>query len=112
MDPYAIAHNAILAHAQAVAVYRGKYQKKQQGTIGIVLNTGHFYPLDSTNPDDVAAAQRNYGEFRRFYVAVFILTLLQISSMAGSWTLSPTESIQRACNKRLVCACQSSPTSK
>jgi beta-glucosidase/6-phospho-beta-glucosidase/beta-galactosidase len=56
-----IAHNAILAHAKTVQLYRQKYQSSQQGTIGIVLNTAHFYPKDENNLDDVAAAQRAYG---------------------------------------------------
>lgn len=59
-DPYQIAHSAILAHAQTVNLYRTQYQSKQQGTIGIVLNTAHFYPQDSSKPEDVAAAQRGY----------------------------------------------------
>ncbi|RYG96599.1 glycosyl hydrolase family protein, partial [archaeon] len=37
VDPYLIAHNAILAHASATQLYRSKYQSVQQGTIGIVL---------------------------------------------------------------------------
>jgi beta-glucosidase/6-phospho-beta-glucosidase/beta-galactosidase len=61
-DPYMIAHNAILAHATTVDLYRKNYQTDQKGTIGIVLNTAHFYPLDESNPEDVAAAQRGYGE--------------------------------------------------
>jgi len=57
-DPYLIAHNAILAHAQTVQIYRTKYQESQKGTIGIVLNTAHFYPKDTANAEDQAAAQR------------------------------------------------------
>ena len=56
-----IAHNAILAHAKTVQLYRNKYKSSQHGTIGIVLNTAHFYPKDENNPDDIAAAQRAYG---------------------------------------------------
>jgi beta-glucosidase/6-phospho-beta-glucosidase/beta-galactosidase len=66
IDPYIIAHNAILAHAQVVQLYRIHYQSKTQGTIGIVLNTAHFYPNDPTNPADLIAAQRGYGKFK-FY---------------------------------------------
>lgn len=33
-DPYLIAHNAILAHASAVKVYRDKFMPAQKGTIG------------------------------------------------------------------------------
>lgn len=60
-----IAHNAILAHATAVNIYREKYLPKQGGTIGIVLNTAHFYPKDSSNKDDIIAAERGYG--RHYY---------------------------------------------
>lgn len=66
-DPYQIAHSAILAHATTVDIYRTKYQKSQEGTIGIVLNTAHFYPKDKENPDDVEAAARGYGEIERTF---------------------------------------------
>lgn len=59
-DPYRIAHNIILAHGTTAQLYRKKYQAKQGGTIGIVLNTAHFYPANSDNGDDVAAAQRAF----------------------------------------------------
>lgn len=58
-DPYNIAHNALIAHAESVELYRTKYVE-QKGEIGIILNTAHFYPKDSSNPSDVAAAQRGY----------------------------------------------------
>ena len=60
-DPYTIAHSSLLAHATAVQLYRKRYQAAQGGTIGIVLNTMHFYPADPNNPVDVAQAQRGYG---------------------------------------------------
>lgn len=59
-DPYLIAHNAILAHAQTVQLYRSKYEELQKGTIGIVLNTAHFYPKDVNSAADIDAAQRGY----------------------------------------------------
>lgn len=60
-DPYTIAHSAILAHAATVNLYRTQYQAKQQGKIGIVLNTAHFYPL-TQSAEDIQAAQRGYGK--------------------------------------------------
>lgn len=60
-DPYQIAHNSILAHATTVQLYRSKYQSTQMGTIGIVLNTAHFYPKDPTRLADIEASQRAYG---------------------------------------------------
>ncbi|CAE7383169.1 BGLU30, partial [Symbiodinium microadriaticum] len=59
-DPYMIAHNAILAHATAVKIYRDSYQSRQGGTIGIVLNTAHFYPNNPSSMLDIASAERGY----------------------------------------------------
>lgn len=59
-DPYTIAHNAILAHASVYRLYESQYKGKQAGTVGIVLNTAHFYPNDANSLNDVAAAQRGY----------------------------------------------------
>lgn len=61
-DPYLIAHNAILAHASVYRLYESKYKSSQKGTVGIVLNTAHFYPEDATNAAHVEAAQRGYGK--------------------------------------------------
>lgn len=82
-DPYRIAHNAILAHAQTVRVYREKFQSTQKGTIGIVLNTAHFYPLNEANPEDRAAAQRGYGT--KFSLLSLSLSHWQIFGMVGFW---------------------------
>ncbi|RLN74382.1 hypothetical protein BBJ28_00020220 [Nothophytophthora sp. Chile5] len=58
-----VAHNVLLAHAQAVKTFRelksvasGVVQHKAR--IGIVLNANQFYPLDASNPKDVAASER------------------------------------------------------
>jgi len=37
-EPYAVAHNLLLAHAKAVKIYRQKYQSEQVGLIGITNN--------------------------------------------------------------------------
>lgn len=68
VDPYNVAHGAILAHAATVNIYRTQYQAKQGGKIGIVLNTAHFYPLDPSNPADVTAAQRGYDYWYGFFL--------------------------------------------
>jgi len=61
VDQYLMAHNILIAHGETVSRYRSKYQKKQiGGTIGIVLNTAHFYPADPTSETDKAAAERGY----------------------------------------------------
>lgn len=41
--------------------YRDNYMPTQKGTIGIVLNTAHFYPRDPNSAADIEAAQRGYG---------------------------------------------------
>ena len=64
VDPYTIAHSALLAHATVVDLYRTKFKPYQNGTIGIVLNTAHFYPKDPSNPQDVESAARGYGRQR------------------------------------------------
>jgi beta-glucosidase len=37
-EPWIVAHNLLLAHAQAVHVYRTEYKLAQDGQIGITLN--------------------------------------------------------------------------
>lgn len=46
------------AHAAAVSLYRSKYQSKQNGVIGITLNSDFAYPLDPSSVEDQQAAQR------------------------------------------------------
>jgi len=55
--PWIAAHNVLNAHAEAVALYRRKYQAKQGGKIGITNNCDWREPA-SQSPYDVAAAER------------------------------------------------------
>jgi len=57
-EPYLAAHNVILSHANAVNLYRQRYQSSQRGIIGITLNVDWAEPLTS-NPDDAAASERH-----------------------------------------------------
>ncbi|XP_043705605.1 beta-glucosidase 18-like [Telopea speciosissima] len=57
IEPYIAAHNLILAHASAVNIYKKKYQVKQGGMIGIVVNAAWYEPLRNT-PTDRLAVQR------------------------------------------------------
>ncbi|XP_077243951.1 beta-glucosidase 44-like isoform X1 [Tasmannia lanceolata] len=66
-EPYIVAHHLILSHAAAVQRYREKYQAKQKGRIGILLDFVWYEPLTSSK-DDEAAAQRA----RDFHVGWFI----------------------------------------
>ncbi|XP_030968028.1 beta-glucosidase 46-like isoform X1 [Quercus lobata] len=54
-EPFVAAHNIILAHAAAVQNYRTKFQKEQEGSIGIVLHAAWFEPISNSTPDKLAA---------------------------------------------------------
>lgn len=56
---YKAGHNLLLAHAKAVKVYRGAFQKEQRGKIGITLNSNWVEPWDHGNEESVRAAQRD-----------------------------------------------------
>lgn len=56
VEPYLAGHHIILAHAEAVAVYRNEFQQ-QGGTIGITNNCDWREPL-TDDPLDKAAAER------------------------------------------------------
>ncbi|KAJ1697889.1 hypothetical protein LUZ63_006401 [Rhynchospora breviuscula] len=66
-EPYIVAHNLILSHAAAVQRYRNKYQAKQKGRIGILLDFVWYEPLTDSKGDQ-AAAQRA----RDFHVGWFL----------------------------------------
>ncbi|KAF7110155.1 hypothetical protein CFC21_110306 [Triticum aestivum] len=53
-EPYIAGHHLILAHAAAVQVYRDKYQRRQNGTIGILLDFVWYEPLTYTVEDEYA----------------------------------------------------------
>lgn len=66
-EPYIVAHNILLSHATAVKRYRDKYQAKQKGRIGILLDFVWYEPLTNST-DDEAAAQRS----RDFHIGWFL----------------------------------------
>ncbi|CAL9116888.1 unnamed protein product [Musa acuminata var. zebrina] len=66
-EPYIVAHNMILSHAAAVRRYRDKYQAKQKGRIGILLDFVWYEPLTDSK-DDQDAAQRS----RDFHLGWFL----------------------------------------
>jgi len=56
-EPYQVAHNLLLAHAEAVDVYRKKFQTSQKGLIGISNNCDWREPLTNSQ-EDCEAAQK------------------------------------------------------
>ena len=58
MEGYRVAHNILLAHSEVVELFREKYQSRQGGQIGMVLNHDFAEPLDPSSSADVAAAER------------------------------------------------------
>ncbi|KAM5588640.1 hypothetical protein ABKV19_006880 [Rosa sericea] len=54
-EPFIAAHNTILSHAAAVNIYRTKYQKKQGGSIGIVMSSVWYEPISNSLQDKLAA---------------------------------------------------------
>jgi len=57
-EPYLAAHHVLLAHAQAVSIYRRLYQRQQGGIIGITLNSDWAEPYTNSNADMTAAERR------------------------------------------------------
>uniref|UniRef100_A0A803NZT3 Sugar phosphate transporter domain-containing protein n=1 Tax=Cannabis sativa TaxID=3483 RepID=A0A803NZT3_CANSA len=53
-EPLIAAHNVILSHAAAVDLYRTKYQKIQEGSIGIVINALWYEPFSNSSEDKLA----------------------------------------------------------
>ncbi|XP_027357672.1 beta-glucosidase 44-like isoform X3 [Abrus precatorius] len=70
-EPYIVAHNLILSHAAAVQRYREKYQEKQKGRIGILLDFVWYEPLTRSKADNYAAQRA-----RDFHVGWFIHPLV------------------------------------
>ncbi|KAJ6411331.1 hypothetical protein OIU84_007986 [Salix udensis] len=66
-EPYIAAHHLILSHAAAVQRYREKYQEKQKGRIGILLDFVYYEPLTGSKADKLAAQRA-----RDFHVGWFI----------------------------------------
>nr|XP_019706265.1 beta-glucosidase 22 isoform X3 [Elaeis guineensis] len=58
VEPYTVAHHALLAHASVVTLYRTKYQAMQNGWIGLNVYSLWAYPFTNSTAD-VQAAQRS-----------------------------------------------------
>jgi len=64
---YIAAHNQIRAHGKAYQLYKKEFASKQNGRVGITLNTDWAEPKEPQNPDHQKASDRfmrfNYGWF-------------------------------------------------
>jgi len=56
-DQYICGHHLLQAHALTVKMYREKYQAKNQGSLGMVINYDWTWPLDPESPKDLKAVQ-------------------------------------------------------
>ncbi|KAK6127653.1 hypothetical protein DH2020_038603 [Rehmannia glutinosa] len=70
-EPYIVAHNLILCHAAAAQRYREKYQEKQKGRIGILLDFVWYEPLTRSKADNYAAQRA-----RDFHIGWFMHPLV------------------------------------
>ncbi|XP_008441244.2 beta-glucosidase 47 [Cucumis melo] len=66
-EPFVAAHNIILSHAAAVNTYRSKYQAKQGGLIGIVINAVWFEPI-SDSFEDILATERAFSFYMNWFL--------------------------------------------
>ncbi|KAI4346083.1 hypothetical protein L6164_013165 [Bauhinia variegata] len=56
-EPYIVGHHLLLAHSAAVDLYNTKYKAKQNGQIGIALNSPWFVPMSDSEKDKKAASR-------------------------------------------------------
>ncbi|KAJ8749604.1 hypothetical protein K2173_026253 [Erythroxylum novogranatense] len=56
-EPYLAAHHMLLAHASASRLYRTKYQRNQQGQVGLTLYAFWFAPA-TNSIEDITATER------------------------------------------------------
>ncbi|XP_020976234.1 beta-glucosidase 45 isoform X2 [Arachis ipaensis] len=53
-EPFLVVHNIILSHADAVEIYRTKYQAEQGGKIGIAVHLDWYEPISNSTEDKLA----------------------------------------------------------
>lgn len=70
-EPYRSAHNILLSHASAAALYKEKYQAMQRGKIGITILGFWFKPFTESE-EDIATARR----VRDFHIGWFMDPLM------------------------------------
>mmetsp|Transcript_98686 Transcript_98686/g.287829 ORF Transcript_98686/g.287829 Transcript_98686/m.287829 type:complete len:1158 (+) Transcript_98686:104-3577(+) len=86
-EPYLVAHHMLLGHARAVRRYRAEFQDRQQGQIGITLNS--YWGEASSSSEADKAAQGRYMDF-------------QLGWFAGPvWKGDYPKSMRQRCKQRL-----------
>ncbi|XP_054812770.1 beta-glucosidase 12-like [Prosopis cineraria] len=58
-EPYLVTHHLILAHAEAVKLYRKKYQISQKGQVGVTLAFMWYVPISQSKADKDATSRAN-----------------------------------------------------
>ncbi|XP_057852628.1 beta-glucosidase 22 isoform X3 [Cryptomeria japonica] len=66
VEPYIATHHVLLSHAEAVSVYREKFQEKHKGLIGLALFTAWFERMTNTTKDFVATQRTLIFQFGWF----------------------------------------------
>ncbi|MBA0668424.1 hypothetical protein Goklo_001343, partial [Gossypium klotzschianum] len=51
IEPLIVVHNMLLAHGKAVKLYRERFQSKQGGSIGLVVQSHMYEPLRDVESD-------------------------------------------------------------
>lgn len=65
-SPYKAVHTMLKSHALTYQVYQKEFKDKQQGQIGISIDSSNYSPKDPNSQEDRDAADRAY-QFRVFF---------------------------------------------
>lgn len=58
IEPYIVGHTQLVSHGHVYAMYKNSFQQSQNGVIMITLDGNWYEPWDTSDPRDVAAAER------------------------------------------------------
>eukprot|EP00850_Spirogloea_muscicola_P015495 SM000119S25638 [mRNA] locus=s119:167818:171611:+ [translate_table: standard] len=86
-EPYIVAHNILKAHAAAVYTYRAVYQKQQNGTIGISLDSDWSEPVNHEPINLAAAERRRIFQLGWFLDPIFLGDYPEVMRKQVGWRL-------------------------
>ncbi|RMZ80944.1 hypothetical protein DV738_g2440, partial [Chaetothyriales sp. CBS 135597] len=66
-EPWIVAHSILIAHAEAVKIYRDGFKSQSGGQIGITLNGDWAEPWDADDPEDIKACERRLEFFMSWF---------------------------------------------